>query len=139
MNLDKRLLHLVKDSRLFLVLTIGLGLLAGVFTVVQAGLLSQVIGKVFLEEETLAEVTGLLEFLLIAITIRAVTVWGSEVSASTLAIRIKTSLRRQLFKHILKLGPTYARAERTGELTSVLVEGIEALETYFSQYLPGLV
>ena len=139
MNLDKRLLHLVKDSRLFLVLTIGLGLLAGVFTVVQAGLLSQVIGKVFLEGETLAEVTGLLEFLLIAITIRAVTVWGSEVSASTLAIRIKTSLRSHLFKHILELGPTYARAERTGELTSVLVEGIEALETYFSQYLPGLV
>lgn len=139
MNLDKRLLHLVKDSRLFLVLTIGLGLLAGVFTVVQAGLLSQVIGKVFLEGETLAEVTGLLEFLLIAITIRAVTVWGSEVSASTLAIRIKTSLRSHLFEHILELGPTYARAERTGELTSVLVEGIEALETYFSQYLPGLV
>jgi ATP-binding cassette subfamily C protein CydCD len=36
------------------------------------------------------------------------------------------------------LGPAYTRRERTGELTAIAVAGIEALDAYFSQYLPQL-
>jgi ATP-binding cassette, subfamily C, bacterial CydD len=48
-------------------------------------------------------------------------------------------LRERLFAHIQALGPAYVRGERTGELTAAAVEGIEALDAYFSQYLPQLV
>ena len=36
------------------------------------------------------------------------------------------------------LGPAYARGERTGELSNTCMDGVEALDAYFSQYLPSL-
>ena len=78
-------------------------------------------------------------FILLAISGRALLTWLNEISANAVAVKIKTDLRNRLFAHILKLGPAYARGQRTGELTAAAVEGIEALDAYFSQYLPQLV
>ncbi len=139
MNLDKRLLQQLRAARVFLVLTIILGFGVGVLTIVQARALSQIIAQVFLQHATLDGVWGLLLGLLALIAARAAFAWGSEVAAFRIAARVKTDLRERVFDHLLALGPTYARGERTGELTNTLVEGIEALEAYFSQYLPQLV
>jgi ATP-binding cassette subfamily C protein CydD len=38
----------------------------------------------------------------------------------------------------MALGPAYTRGERSGELVNTAVEGIEALDAYFGQYLPQL-
>jgi ATP-binding cassette subfamily C protein CydCD len=122
-----------------LTLTILAGLLAGFLTIWQAHLLSSVINNVFLEKQTLTQVMSLLIFILLAISGRAFLSWLSEVSANAVAVKIKTDLRNKLFAHILKLGPAYSRGQRTGELTTAAVEGIEALDAYFSQYLPQLV
>ena len=83
--------------------------------------------------------TGLLRLILVAIGGRAFLTWLNEIAANAVAVRIKTDLRNRLFAHILNLGPAYSRGQRTGELTAAAVEGIEALDAYFSQYLPQLV
>ncbi|HCB02210.1 MAG TPA: hypothetical protein DEP19_07490 [Anaerolineae bacterium] len=132
-------LTLTRDSRFHLTLTILSGLVAGFLTIWQAHLLSSVINDVFLEKQTFAQVMSLLIFILLAISGRAFLSWLSEVSANAVAVKIKTDLREKLFAHILKLGPAYSRGQRTGELTTAAVEGIEALDAYFSQYLPQLV
>lgn len=137
--MHRRLLTLTRDSRFHLTLTILSGLLAGFLTIWQAHLLSSVINNVFLEKQTLAQVMSLLIFILLAISGRAFLSWLSEVSANAVAVKIKTDLREKLFAHILKLGPAYSKNQRTGELTTAAVEGIEALDAYFSQYLPQLV
>lgn len=137
--MHRRLLTLTRDSRFHLTLTILSGLIAGLLTIWQAHLLSSVINNVFLEKQTLAQVMSLLIFILLAISGRAFLSWLSEVSANAVAVKIKTDLREKLFAHILKLGPAYSRGQRTGELTTAAVEGIEALDVYFSQYLPQLV
>lgn len=139
MNIDKRLLHLARKSRFTLLLTIGLGFVAGVLTVLQASYISQVINAVFLQQQTRSQVSPLLVVLLGLIFLRTFLAWGSEMSASAIALRVKQDLRQQLFEHLLSLGPAYARGERTGELTSSMVAGVEELEAYFSQYLPQLV
>jgi ATP-binding cassette subfamily C protein CydCD len=139
MNLDQRLLRLARRGRVLLFLTIGLGLAAGVVTVLQAAYLSQVINQVFLNNAGIDQVERLLWALLAVILIRAGLVFTSETTASALALRIKTNLRQQFFEHLLDLGPEYMRGERTGELVNTAVEGIESLEAYFSQYLPQLV
>ncbi len=77
--------------------------------------------------------------ILILIAGRAFLTWVNEVSANIVAVHIKTDLRNRLFEHILNLGPGYTRGQRTGELTTAAVEGIEALDAYYSQYLPQLV
>ena len=65
-------------------------------------------------------------FILLAISGRSFLSWLNEVAANAVAVKIKTDLRNRLFAHILKLGPAYARGQRTGELTAAAVEGIEA-------------
>ncbi|MBL0346354.1 MAG: ATP-binding cassette domain-containing protein [Anaerolineales bacterium] len=97
------------------------------------------INAVFLEKQALAGVMRPLLFILAAISGRSFLSGLNEVAANAVAVKIKTDLRNRLFAHILKLGPAYARGQRTGELTAAAVEGIEALDAYFSQYLPQLV
>jgi ATP-binding cassette subfamily C protein CydCD len=137
--MHKRLLQLTTDARSSLSLTILSGFLAGLLTIWQAWLLSNTVNSVFLEHQTLAQVWNWLRLILFIIAGRASLTWLNEVSANAVAVRVKTNLRQRLFAHIQALGPAYTRAERTGELTTAAVEGIEALDAYFSQYLPQLV
>ncbi|HRQ24141.1 MAG TPA: thiol reductant ABC exporter subunit CydD, partial [Anaerolineales bacterium] len=137
--MHRRLLSLTRDSRFSLTLTIASGFLAGLLTIWQAWNLATVVDGVFLQKFSLEQVTTPLLFILIAISGRTLLTWVNEVAANAVAVKIKTDLRERLFAHILKLGPAYARGQRTGELTTAAVEGIEALDAYFSQYLPQLV
>lgn len=139
MNLDTRLLQKVRQSRLMLILTIILGIVGSVLTVIQARDISRVVDQVFLHNQSLSQVSSFLTIILMVILFRAAIVGASEVSANAIAVRIKTSLRETLFQHILNMGPTYTQGESTGELTNVLVEGVEALDAYYSQYLPQLI
>jgi len=108
-------------------------------TINQAYLVSSTVNGVFLEGQTLAQVFHWLQWILLTIAGRAFLTWVNEVSANAAAVKIKTDLRERLFNHILKLGPAYTRSQRTGDLTTAAVEGIEALDAYYSQYLPQLV
>ncbi|MCL4514678.1 MAG: thiol reductant ABC exporter subunit CydD [Firmicutes bacterium] len=138
--IDKRLLGEAREVRFLLVLTVGLGLGAGLLAVVQASFLAQVVAHFSLPQpgEGLGEVWPLLLAMLVVILFRAGLAWVSEISAHRAAARIKHALRQRLLAHLLALGPVHIAGERTGELVNVLVEGVEALEAYFARYLPQL-
>mgnify|MGYP001557425389 FL=1 len=132
MNLDKKLLGFLRDQRMLLFASVGFGVLTALLIVLQAWLLSQVVNRVFLDNASLTNVQNLLVALLFIFLLRALFNSASSLSASSLGIKIKTRLRADLFEHIIRLGPLYTRAQRTGELTSLFVEGIESLEVYLS-------
>ncbi|MBN1148397.1 MAG: thiol reductant ABC exporter subunit CydD [Anaerolineales bacterium] len=138
MNLDRRLLRQARKSYFALALTIALGFGAGVLTVLQAGYLSRVVNRVFLGGHSLGQVAGLLASLVGVMLLRALLAWGGEMAANAIAARVKIELRRALVERILAQGPAYARGERSGELSNLALQGIESLDAYFSQYLPGL-
>lgn len=138
MNLDKRLLHHAQKARFNLTLTVGLGLLVAILTVAQAYYLAQVVNRVFLNGDTLGHVRPLLVILLALALVRAGLVWAEEVTAQRVANRVKSHLRHRLNSHLLALGPAYTQGQRSGELTNTVVEGVEALNSYFSQYIPQL-
>jgi len=131
-----RPLRLARSQGLLLALAVAAGLAGGVFTALQARWLSAVIGDVFLDGAGLADLGSALGALLLFMTLRALMTWVGERSARTAAIRLKNSLRGRFFESLLSLGPAFARQERTGELLNTSTEGIEALDAYFSQYLP---
>src|SRR6476659_402605 len=137
--MHRRLLTLTCDSRAALSLTVLSGFLAGLLTIGQAYLLRSTVNGVLLQGQTLAGVSAWLRLILVMIAGRAFLTWVNEVSANIVAVRIKSDLRERLFHHILDLGPAYTRGQRTGELTTAAVEGIEFLDAYYSQYLPQLV
>ncbi|HEY44733.1 MAG TPA: thiol reductant ABC exporter subunit CydD [Anaerolineae bacterium] len=136
MRLDKRLIQQAWSARLHLALAIGFGALAGIILVGQALLISQIVAGVFLADKTLNDVQSQLLLLLFLSVTRAGLSWGSEVAAQRISGQVKHSLRQRLMKHLFTLGPAYTSGERSGELTNTVVEGVETLEAYFSQYLP---
>ncbi len=138
MNLDKRLLDQLRSVRGQLAAAISLGLLAGVLLVGQAYLLSRIVSRVFLDGQTLQDVRFLLAGLLVIAITRAAALWASEIASHHTAGCIKADLRERLLAHLIELGPAYARGERSGELAHTVTEGIEALDAYFSQYIPQL-
>ncbi len=72
-------------------------------------------------------------------TVRAILAWLSSLSAKTIAIQVKSRVRGLLLDKLKALGPAYLQGEKTGELSRTIIEGVEALDAYFSQYLPQLV
>lgn len=136
--LNKKLLHETGPVRIFLALSVGLGVGTGLLAILQANYLARVVNRVFLEGQSLDDIWPWLWLLLGVIIFRALLSWISEVAAHRAAARIKHALRQRLLNHLLALGPVYTGGERAGELVSVMVEGIEALEAYFARYLPQL-
>ena len=136
---DKRLVQEGRPVWGYLLLTVGMGIGIALLAVAQAWFFSRVVAGVFLEGATLGTVWHSLFLILGIIVLRAVFQWVSEISAHEAALRLKASLRKHLMSHIVSLGPVYARGERTGELITTVVDGIESLEEYFSKYLPQLL
>ncbi len=136
---NSRLLKLARKSRPWLILTISLGFFSGLLTIFQARSVSQIVSRVFLDSDGLADLMGLLQLTLALFTMRAILAWGSSISAKTIAIQIKGRVRKMLLDKLEELGPAYLQAEQSGEISNTVVEGVEALDAYFSQYLPQLV
>ncbi|HID33057.1 MAG TPA: thiol reductant ABC exporter subunit CydD, partial [Anaerolineae bacterium] len=136
MKFERNLLSAAMQARLWLILTIGLGFVAGAVIVGQAWFLARIVDGVFLQGRTLADVTSLLAALAALALARFLFAWGSESAGKRLAVRVKIDIRERLARHLLALGPTYAAEERSGELANTLTTGVEALDAWFSQYLP---
>ncbi|HVN53223.1 MAG TPA: thiol reductant ABC exporter subunit CydD [Anaerolineaceae bacterium] len=121
-----------------LALTVAFGAFGALLTVLQARQASRIITLAFLQGVGLSGVIPLAWTLLGFILLRALCVGGAEISAPKMAARIKSHLREVVYAHLQRLGPAYTQSERTGELTVALKEGVEALEGFYSQYLPQL-
>jgi thiol reductant ABC exporter CydD subunit len=135
---DKNLWEQAKRFGIPLSLTIILGGLIGGLVVIQAWLVSQVIAGVFLDGTVLGDIRTDLAFLFAIILLRSAAAFGRELTAGSLSVSVRSSLREKLFSHLLALGPAVLEQERSGELSNVLVQGIERLDSYFREYLPQL-
>ncbi|QBD78763.1 thiol reductant ABC exporter subunit CydD [Ktedonosporobacter rubrisoli] len=138
MNISKRLMSQVPHMRGYMLGMIALAMLAGTFVVAQAFSINQIITAAFLAHQGLQQVALLLLFLLLVILGRALLSWGNEVINNRASVQAKTYLRQRLLGQLLALGPAYTRQERSGELASTFVEGTEALDAYFGQFLPQI-
>ena len=134
--MNRDLFRYVGSARVFLGATVLLGVLVAVATIAQMVLLAGVVDRVFVGGAGREGVGTLLLLLLGASVLRSGLLWGREVTAQRGAVRVKTELRGRLVGYVLRLGPAYARGERTGELATTATEGVEKLDAYFARYLP---
>jgi ATP-binding cassette subfamily C protein CydD len=138
MKLDRRLLRLVIPARRDVSLAVLFGWLAGILIVLQARELSRTITAVFLFDHTLNDVRLSLWILLAVSLGRAACRWGIETAGQRAACQVKRDLRARLLDHVIDLGPTFTKRQALGELSNTLLEGVEALDAYFRQFLPQL-
>ena len=139
MNLNKNLLSQLSLVKLLFAAAISGGLAAGVFVLLQANCLSEIINEVFLNHKNLSEVFPLLWSLLAIIFARTVIFYFAEITSSTIAIKVKSGLRENLIRKIEQLGPQYTRQKLSSNLISAALKGVETLDAYYSQYLPQII
>lgn len=139
-----KLIQLARTQTGRLLAAILLGFAGGLLTVLQAFWLSRTVCRVFLDGQGLSSISTLLLALAGTAVLRAGLVYAAETTASAASRHIRFELRQRLYDHIQALGPAYRAGEssdedvRSGELVNTAMEGVEALEGYFSQYLPQL-
>ncbi|HKJ09013.1 MAG TPA: thiol reductant ABC exporter subunit CydD [Gammaproteobacteria bacterium] len=117
---------------------VALGTGSGLLLLVQAWLLAGVVDAVVFRQQALSAVLPGLWALLGVFATRAVIAWLVEWISFRAAARIKVNMRRQLMDHVLALGPVQLIGERSGELANTITDGVEALEAYYSRYLPQM-
>jgi thiol reductant ABC exporter CydD subunit len=137
--LDPRLLAYARATRTFLLVSVGLGVLGALLIVSQAWLLADVVARAFLGGSSLAALQTPLVALLLVVLARATVAWLAELAASRSSARAKSQLRAALLQRTAVLGLDSSREQRTGELAVLATRGIDALDGYFSLYLPQLL
>lgn len=139
MKKENRILFQIPGTYGHLATAISLGTLSGALLIIQFYYLSRIINGVFLNAQTLRQVWPFMLLLLILIAARALLSWINGILTNRLAGNIKLSLRERILQRLFALGPAYIKGERSGELISTAIEGVEALDPYVSQYLPQVV
>jgi thiol reductant ABC exporter CydD subunit len=135
---DPRLLRYARATRPFLVALIALGGVTAVLIIAQAWLLADVVAGAFGGGQGIAALGLPLEALLAVVIARAIVAWGRDVLADRTSARAKSQLRAALLGHVAALGPQRSGEPRTGQLAILATRGVDALDGYFSLYLPQL-
>ena len=138
MYFDRRLFAMTRGVRLRMLLATLLGLTALPALIGGRILSGTVLARVF-QGQPVTSVFPLVVLIAVFVAGRAALQYCKEEVANHTAASLKVRLRRRLYEHILALGPGYFTRQRTGDSLLTLVEGVEALDTFFGMYLPQIV
>ncbi len=97
------------------------------------------VSQVFIERATLDSVSFCFVWLAIGGVTKAFVAWLQEFLATRAAAAVKVELRQKLFDAVEKLGPSWLAKKSVAEINLLATTGLDALEPYFSKYLPQLV
>ncbi|MFD3453996.1 thiol reductant ABC exporter subunit CydD [Streptomyces sp. NPDC058691] len=135
---DPRLLRYARATRVFLAVSVLLGLIGAGLVIAQAMLLAKIVVGGFQDGLGTGELRTPLLLLAGVAVGRALVSWLTELCAHRAAAEVKSTLRMRLIDHATLLGPAQLTDRRTGELTTLATRGIDALDGYFARYLPQL-
>ncbi|WP_412077375.1 thiol reductant ABC exporter subunit CydD [Streptomyces xanthophaeus] len=136
--IDPRLLRYARSTRLFLGAVVALGLAGAGLVVGQAMLIAEIVVGAF-EEGLDGEALRTPLLLLAAVALgRGLIAWLTELAAHRAGAAVKSELRGRLLERAAELGPGWLTGQRTGSLVALATRGVDALDDYFSRYLPQL-
>jgi len=108
----------------------------GIGIIIQAWLLADLLHRVIISKQPLAELVWPIATLLAVFLFRSICTYAQQSFGFEAGAKIRTELRQQLSIQFAKLGPAGLKNQQSGALANVTLEHVEALEPYFSRYLP---
>ncbi|MFG2476414.1 thiol reductant ABC exporter subunit CydD [Streptomyces fagopyri] len=136
--IDPRLLRYARATRAFLLTVVGLGAVGAVLVIAQAMLIAEVVVGAFQHGQSAPELRTPLLLLVAVAAGRALVAWLTELAAHRASAAVKSELRGRLLERTAALGPGWLGGQRTGSLVALATRGVDALDDYFSRYLPQL-
>ncbi len=138
MNIDRRLFQLLKEERTPFIFSIISGILAAGMLIAQAYYLSQVIDSAFIQKSGVERLLLPLALFALFSTLRMVFNWFSHTEANRGTLIIREKVFTRLINTVGSLGPIYAKSVQSGRLSTTILKGVEALDAYYSQYIPQI-
>lgn len=132
---DPRLLRRVPAARRDFAVLAVLGGLAALLVIAQATALATLLATAIdgrLHQPALAGFVA-------AVAARALLSWAQGTVAARAAATVKATLRADLLRAVGRHGPTWVAGQRAGQLATLAGRGLDALDAYFTGYLPQLV
>ncbi|MEW2143877.1 thiol reductant ABC exporter subunit CydD [Micromonospora vinacea] len=132
---DPRLLRRVPAARGDLAVLGLLGVLAAGLIVAQATALASLLATAIdgrLDRPALAG-------FVVAVAARSALVWAQGTVSARVAATVKATLRADLLGAVGRHGPGWVAGQRAGEIATLAGRGLDALDAYFTGYLPQLV
>ena len=137
--IDPRLLRRARSSAGLLLACVAIGLAIAACVLAQAVTLAVAITRVFLGGANFHDISKLLVLLAGVTVMRAALVYLQETAAARASAVVKSQLRQGLMHRVMAAGPSWLSGHRTGEITQLATRGVDALDPYFSRYLPQVV
>jgi ATP-binding cassette subfamily C protein CydD len=132
---DPRLLRRIPAARRSLAALALLGVVAAALVIAQATALSSLLASAAggrLDAVSLAAFVAV-------VSGRAVLVWAQGAVAARTAATVKAALRSDLLDAVGQRGPGWLSGQRAGQIATLAGRGLDALDGYFTGYLPQLV
>lgn len=136
--IDPRLLRYARATRFFLVAVVLLGGLGACLVIAQAMLIAEVVVGAFQQGKSASDLVTPLALLAGVACGRALVSWLTELAAHKASAAVKSELRERLVERAAVLGPGWLSGQRTGSLVTLATRGVDALDDYFSRYLPQM-
>ncbi|MFJ6646699.1 thiol reductant ABC exporter subunit CydD [Streptomyces sp. NPDC091290] len=136
--IDPRLLRYARATRLFLIAVVALGAVGAGLVIAQAMLVAEIVVGAFQHGLSASGLRTPLALLVAVAVGRAVVAWLTELAAHRASAAVKSELRGRLLERATELGPGWLGGQRTGSLVALATRGVDALDDYFSRYLPQL-
>jgi ATP-binding cassette subfamily C protein CydD len=133
------LLKTAKAARWFIASVVALALLGAGLIVAFSRALSSFVTGIFIDGKTVESLLPALGVVVLAGLLRGVLLWAQERLAVTAGNLAKAQLRAKLFESIDRLGYRWVNKRSTANLSLLATTSLDALDAYFSRYLPQLV
>ncbi|MFK4111975.1 thiol reductant ABC exporter subunit CydD [Streptomyces sp. NPDC002176] len=136
--IDPRLMRYARATRFFLVAVVLLGGLGAGLVIAQAMLIAEIVVGAFQHGKSAGDLVTPLALLAGVACGRALVSWLTELAAHRASAAVKSELRERLVERAAVLGPGWLSGQRTGSLVTLATRGVDALDDYFSRYLPQM-
>ena len=74
-----------------------------------------------------------------AYLVRFTSIWLSKIISGRYAEQTSTSLQSELMRKLLELGPRYAASRGSGQLITLLIDGVIRFRTYLELFVPRMI
>ncbi len=134
--IKKRLLSYLSDSKKYIYYHVVLKWISLLSNVVMIAMLSLFIEKLYYRNDITNHMIVYSIIMMMCLGIRYLcSIYSSKMSYLS-SKQIKQKLRHDIYAKILKLGSNYHERMATSKIVQVCSEGIDQLQTYYSNYLP---
>src|SRR5699024_7673954 len=135
----KGIRNLTKEHKRHFISMVLFAILGGISTIGQAYLFVMIVDGVFLQGQAFSDVLVYLSVLLAILFLRTSFQYLNSRSGVKLAKKIKRKLRFQLLQKYTNTNVEAAMYGQSGEKVSVMMDTVDEVDSYYSEYIPQVI